>query len=523
MTGNPYEGFLQEFLLDARERVGQVEEGLLAFGSAGAEDRQLLIENVRRDLHTIKGNAAMMGFADMQELAHRMEEEIKGVDTGAVDVVGLLKSLDQLRRSLQVASGEEEQESLPDVHGAQRADQSAAASVRVPFAAIDSLIDLVAEMVIFRNRVTDAITRGLELRVASAKVGHHSREAWGEVQLAFETLGGTLDAIRDRVMRLRMIPLRTLFSSLERIVFDEARKEGKAVRLETSGGDTPLDKALLELANEALGHLVRNAVNHGQESTEQRVAVGKPSTGTVRIGAAADATEVVIQVSDDGAGIDREHLLHVAAERGIDLTTLGDAYSLLFLPGFSTRTQASVSAGRGVGLSAVQEAVRRRGGRIEVASQPGRGTSFCLRLPLSVSIAPALLLRVDAEEYALPLTSVVESQRLRPSDRHNVNGAGVWTWRDQLIPLLDLGHALGTAGEIRDHGHVIVVEAAGKHRALLVDEIRGIQEVVVKGLDTIVGTPPGIGGSTVLGDGRAILILDPRGLVEMAPFVEAAA
>jgi two-component system chemotaxis sensor kinase CheA len=481
------------------------------------------MENVRRDLHTLKGNAAMMGFADMQELTHRMEEEIKSVDAEDVEVVGLLKSLDRLRRGLQVASGEEQQESLPEVHEVQHAHQPVAGSVRVPFVAIDSLIDLVAEMVIFRNRVTDSVARGLGLRVASANVGHQNREAWGEVQLAFEALGGTLDAIRDQVMRLRMIPLRTLFSSLQRIVFDEAQKDGKAVRLETSGGETPLDKALLELANEALGHLVRNAVNHGQESSEQRIAAGKPGTGTVRVGATADATEVVIQVSDDGAGIDREHLIEVAVARGIDLASLDDPYSLLFLPGFSTRTQANVSAGRGVGLSAVQEAVRRRGGRIDVSSQRGRGTSFCLRLPLSVSIAPALLLRVDAEEYALPLTSVVESHRLRILDRHNVNGAGVWTWRDRLIPLLDLGHAFGTAGEIRDDGHVIVVEAAGKHRALLVDEIRGIQEVVVKGLDNIVGTTPGIGGSTVLGDGRAILILDPRGLIEMAPFVEAAA
>ncbi|MCH8990651.1 MAG: chemotaxis protein CheW, partial [Acidobacteria bacterium] len=301
--------------------------------------------------------------------------------------------------------------------------------------------------------------------------------------------------------------------------YDEAARTGKEVELETSGGEAPLDKSLLELANEALGHLIRNAVVHGLELPNMREAAGKPRNGVVRVIASTRGDEVSIEVSDDGAGIDPIVLKQKAEERGIDTSAIEDPYSILFFPGFSTQDEADLSSGRGVGLSAVLEAVQEKGGTIEVTSELGQGTTFRLRLPLSISIARTLLLAADGEEYALPLPAVVDSLRFHITDRHEMNHAGVIRWRDKLISLLDLGHNFGTARELRTEGYVIVIEAAGKHRGLLADEIKGIREVVVKGLDPIVGSPPGIAGSTVLGDGRPILILDPRSLVEIEPFV----
>lgn len=522
----PTEGFaalLSEFLIDASERISRIEDALLRLAATESAKQRPLLDVAKRELHTIKGNSGMMGLTELQQLAHTMEDALADADPGAVDVEGLLKQLDGFREQLRLAAvGPAEFGKQPAPAGpvgeTETSHDIAGGSVRVPFATLDALIDLLAEVVMLRHRLADAILRGRML-AAGGDTATRSAQAWAEVRFAYEALGGTLALVQDGILRLRMVPLSTLFGALNRLVYDEAVKGGKEVRLDTSGGDTPLDKALLELASDALGHLVRNAVIHGVERREDRVAAGKPRVGRIRLVASVTADEVQIEVADDGAGINREALRRRAVERGIDVEALDDVFSVLFLPGFSTRAEADLSAGRGVGLSAVQDAVHRRGGRIELTSVQGQGTSYRLHLPLSVSIARALLLRVDDEVYALPLTAVVESRQLRPGDQHIVNGAGVLKWRDRVISLLDLGRSFGTAAALRDEGYVVVVEAAGKHRGLLVDKISGIQEIVVKGLDPIVGNPAGISGSTIVGDGRPILILDARTLVELEPFV----
>ncbi|HSF43711.1 MAG TPA: chemotaxis protein CheW, partial [Thermoanaerobaculia bacterium] len=249
---------------------------------------------------------------------------------------------------------------------------------------------------------------------------------------------------------------------------------------------------------------------------------GKPARGFVRLSAETDAREVRIDVLDDGGGIRRAEVVAAAERHGHRLAPGEDPLSLLFLPGFSTREGADLSSGRGIGLAAVQKAVNRRGGRIEVFSEEGAGTLFRLRLPLSVSITRALLLASDGEDYALPLSAVVESVPLTGPRVHEVNGASLLDWRGGLIPLLDLGTSFGTALTRRRSGFAVVIEAAGGHRALAADRLHGIREVVVKGLDRLAGDPPGIAGATVLGDGRAVLILDPTGLMELSPFAGAA-
>jgi len=487
------EGLLDEFALDAAERLDRVEQGALALEQGSRDPAGL--ERMRAELHTVKGNAGMLGLEAARHLAHALEDVVRGAEP---DPVAILKGVDDLRRAI---AG-----SAPlDPAAAETGGAAAPGGVRVPFAVLDGLVDLLAEMVIEENQLADAVSRGPTAPPAAA---------WAAVGGAAQALRRTLDLVRERVMGLRLTPLRTVFGSLSRIVHDEGRREGKPARLETAGGETPLDKALLELAGEALGHLVRNALVHGIEPPERRRAAGKPARGAIRVSAATRGDEVLIEVSDDGAGIDPDHLRRVAAARGIAPTPDADPYDVLFLSGFSTREGVDLSSGRGVGLAAVRAAVTRQGGRIVVRSQPGRGTTFELWLPLTVAIARALLVRVDGELYALPLALVVGSRRLAPGDAHEVNHAGVLRWRDEMVTLLDLGTHFGTRAARRASGHLVVIEALGRRRGLVIDGVHGIQEVVVRALDPVCGHPLGVAGSTVLGSGRPILILDPRSLIE---------
>ncbi|UCG87727.1 MAG: chemotaxis protein CheW [Gemmatimonadota bacterium] len=520
------EALLGEFILDARERMDRVEQNLLDLPTLSDVERADALSGTKRELHTLKGNAGMMGLADLQALAHRMEDDIAA--GGELDIGNLLAAVDAFRSQLR---GLDEQASVETPGGDTTADaagpddtgEQSFASVRVPFAVLDPLIDLIGEMVIVRNRMSDSVERGCSLDPTATDFAARSAEAWSAVQLAQDSLNDTLDVIRERVMALRMTPLSVLLGTLRRIVHDEAAGAQKRAAFETDGGDTPLDKALLEVANEALGHLVRNAVIHGLEDPSKRVALGKPETGTVRVRASTKGDEVWIEVSDDGGGIDRDELYRVARSRGVVTDQLQDVTEVLFESGFTTRERADMGSGRGVGLSAVRKAVQRQGGEIEITTALGRGTTFLLRLPISVSIARALLVTADDEVYAVPLTAVVESRRMRLGDSHTVNQAGVFRWRDELLTLLDLGWHFQTNCEARPEGYVIVIEVGGKRRGLVADHILGVREVVVKGLDPIVGHPPGVGGSTVLGDGRPILILDPKRLVEVKPFSREAA
>jgi two-component system chemotaxis sensor kinase CheA len=483
-----------DFLLEARERLGRLESLLLAAAEVGSAGEEVL-EEVRLQLHTLKGNAGIVGLTPLQTLAHELEDLAVGSDTEAVEE--LLHGVDRFREMLQNAE-----------EG--RSPGAAQGSVRVPFSTLDTLMALLGEMVIYRNRVTDALAACQQQAAAR-------NTAWDEVQQSYELLGGTLNHLRDGVTRLRMVPVSTIFRPLARIVHDEAASAGKEVRFEISGGDTTLDKALLELASEALGHLVRNAVVHGLETPDERRLAGKEEA-LLRLTARADAREVILDVLDDGRGITRDGVLAEAARRGLHSAAGEDPLALLFLPGFSTRHSANLSSGRGVGLAAVKEVVERRGGRVEVFTEEGVGALFRLRLPLSVSITRALLLSGDGEDYVLPLTAVVESVELTPARVHEINGALVLSWRGGLIPLLDLGYCFGTSAQRRRTGYAVVIESGETQRGIAVEKVHGIREVVVRGLDDIAGSPEGVAGSTIMGDGRAVLILDPVGLIQLSPF-----
>jgi two-component system chemotaxis sensor kinase CheA len=537
---NEFDELTREFFLDARERLSRVEELLLALGDeAGGGDRTEMLGELKRELHTVKGNSGMMGMTFLQKRAHDLEDSVFALGEGTGGIEPIIDAVDGLRRLLDAeaetrekggrGADDEPSASVPrdpgiigDPFRTERPEpatregngsaSSIQASVRVSFQSLDELVELLAEMVIFRNRLADAIGR--------ARLSRGADSEQLEIELAHEALARTLNGIQERVLRLRMVPLRTLFSSLRRIVHDEGRRERRDVRLEVTGGETPIDKALLETASEALGHLVRNAVIHGIEDAAVRSAAGKPAQGRIRLSASSRSDDLLLELTDDGHGIDRAALVRSARQKGLDLAEGAPFESLLFHDGVSTREKADIGSGRGVGLGAVKEAVDKVGGRVEVESTPGMGTTFRLRLPLTVSILRALLVVADGETYAIPLSNVLESLRFGETEGRELNHALVYRWRGKVIPLVDIATSFGRRVPRHRDGFVLVIESDNHRRAILADEIVGIREIVVKGLDPVVGTPVGISGSTILGDGRVVLILDPRGLVTLAPFFE---
>lgn len=544
MDPSGFQELFDEFLLEARERAGEVEGLMLRLATGDAAARQAALAQVKRELHTLKGNAGMMGFGDLQALAHRLEDEVERLDLDDPAIDPVLAGVDELRGALEeidtaapgaAPADEAPADEAPAVATAAAAGilAATASSVRLPFAKIDQLVEIQAETLIFRNRLSDAVRRGLDevsKPIAEPEVFRRGLTAALEsVEEAREALEKTLNLLQEQVTELGMVPLRNLFHSLVRVVYDESRREGKQVDFEILGGETPIDKTLLEAASEVLGHLVRNAVIHGIEPPDERRRRGKPAQGKVRVAAALEGGEVRIDVADDGGGIDYEALrakAHTvkAGAAGRGDTDPGDSpQALLFAEGLSTRADAGLGAGRGVGLSAVKRSVEAHSGRIEIVSERGTGTSFMLRLPLTTSIMRSLLVTADGEEYALPLASVTESQRLEVLERHEVNHAPVVPWRGRLVPLVDLGLAFGTAEHLRRAGYFVIIEVNGRHRGLAIDDIVGIRDIVVKGLDKIVGQPVGISGSTILGDGRVIMILDPHQLATLPPFIGAVA
>lgn len=528
MNNAGFQELLEEFFLEARERVDEVESLMLRIASGDLAERGTAIAQAKRELHTLKGNSGMMGFSDLQQLAHHLEDEVETLDLEAPELDGILAGVDRMRRELEAvytSDGDEtpEDSTVEDVPAARQASgDGAMGSVRVPFSKIEELVEIQAETLIFRNRLSDAVSRGVALMASSQEYSYDELKArldtaWESVDEARQALEKTLSSLQDHVTDLGMVPLQGLFRSLGRIVHDESSREGKDVSLLIEGGDTPIDKTLLEAASEVLGHLIRNAVIHGIETPEKRAAAGKRPRGRVRVAASLEGGEVRVDVDDDGAGINLGKLREKARQMAPGLAM--DGYDLVFADGLSTQQDADLGSGRGVGMSAVKRGVESHGGRIEVTSVTGRGSRFTIRLPLTTSILHSLLLSVDGEEYALPLASVTESQRLDEIELHKLNHAPVVRWRGKLIPILDLGLAFDTADTIRDDGFFVVINVNGRHRGLAIDDIVGIRDIVVKRLDGIVGQPTGISGSTILGDGRVIMILDPNALGTIPPFV----
>ncbi len=533
---------IRYFRDECDELVAQIDSDLLRLEELASTERSdpERINSLFRALHTIKGSAGMLQFQDVATLAHRLESACDLLRTGAaVAAKPLLDALfdgrdlltafircsiegtappppgtaEELHARLDAAiSGSEQTKTPPGEKAPLQTDagetRGRGRTIRVDIARLDDLLDLVGELVIAKNRIvqisaaTEPHAGGAELSAAAARLARVTAE------------------LQESIMQARMVRIAGVFERFPRLVRDLAKAGGKDVALVVEGEQTRLDKTLVDELGEPLMHLVRNCVDHGIESPRLRRESGKAQTATLRLQAYRDGNSAVVRVADDGAGID----LPRVKERAVAIGLIGpldepDDHALLemlFVPGFSTARTITEVSGRGIGMDVVRRSITRLSGTLEVETKRGEGTTFTIRLPLTLTILRALLVRIGGELYALPADGVTESLRLDALDVRRESDGEVIAYRGSEVPVLrgaEFFELVGVKRSASDNVLVVVLSAANRQVGLVVDELVAEEEIVVKPLSELVGSIPGIIGGTILGDGAIALIIDPVALV----------
>jgi two-component system chemotaxis sensor kinase CheA len=544
---------LSMFVGEALDHLGTIESVVLQLESAPADVK--LLNDVFRPFHTVKGNAGALGVTSVQELAHCVESLLDRARAGAhamgpdeFDIV--LRAVDLLTAMMRelperVASGAPSavtarrdalmdavdaliaggSSAVQDIDGAAetapaieagapvaarpgvtpRRASEATSTIKVDTAKLDNLIDMVGELVIAQSILAEDpnLARSTDERLGR-RLAHLKRI--------------TSDLQRS-AMSMRMVPIRQVFQKMARLVRDLSRQSGKHIELVLQGEETELDRKVVEDINDPLMHMVRNSVDHGIESRERRAAAGKPAQATLRLSASHEGGNVVIEIADDGAGLDTDRILAKAIAGGLVAAGTqpapADVHQLIFQPGFSTAEKITEISGRGVGMDVVRRNIDALRGRIDIHTARGQGTTFSIRLPLTLAIVDGILVAVGRERFVIPAFAVRESLRPKAEQVHSVYGQPCMVQvRDRLIPSLHLGDLFGVAGAQHDitSATVVVLEDNGRPTALIVDELIGKQEVVIKSLGHTFEGVRGVAGGAILGDGRVGLILDAGGL-----------
>lgn len=388
-----------------------------------------------------------------------------------------------------------------------RSRKGSGRTIRVDLERLDQLMNLFSELVIDRGRL-EQLARELNHPTLLETVEHMSRIS---------------SDLQNLVLTMRMVPVENVFNRFPRMVRDLSRELGKRVELVIEGAETELDRTVVDEIGDPLVHLLRNAIDHGLEPVEERRQAGKPETGQVKLSAYHSGNHVIIEVSDDGRGINRDKVLRKALERGLitqreaEGLTDEQVYNLLFMSGFSTTETVTDISGRGVGLDVVRSKIESLGGTVSVQSEPGVGTTFQIQLPLTLSILDALLVQVEAEKYAIPLSSVLEAAIYKPEAVHTARGQPVVDFRGRLVPLVFLKDVFAVpdaGGPKPTDVQVVIVRKGEKMAGLVVDRLIGQQEIVLKSLGKYLPHVFAISGATILGDGQVALILDCNALVK---------
>ncbi|MBB4052800.1 two-component system chemotaxis sensor kinase CheA [Devosia subaequoris] len=381
------------------------------------------------------------------------------------------------------------------------AERTAASSLRVPAERLDELMDRVGELVIAQARLSQIA--GLSSDTALKTIA--------------EELERLSSGLRDTTMGIRMVPIGTLFSRFRRLIHDLSGELGKPIEFITTGEDTELDKTMIERLADPLVHLIRNSIDHGLESADKRAAAGKPAKGVVRLSAVYSGAEVAISITDDGAGLDAARIRAKAEENGLITpdTKLTDQelYHLIFAPGFSTAKEVTSLSGRGVGMDVVKRTIDGLRGTIDVTSRPGEGSTMTLRLPLTLAIIDGMLVRVGKGRYTIPLAAVEECVELPEGIEAHAKGRNFLDIRGALVPYLRLREVFGTKGESEPHQKVVIVSSGEGRVGLVVDQIIGNNQTVIKQLSKLHSGIKSFSGATILGDGSVALILDTAHLV----------
>ena len=565
------------FRAEVEERLSSLSAGLLSLESHPRARDQ--VAALFRDAHTVKGSAKMLGLDPVVGVAHVMEDLLGDLRDGRLrvrrDLVDLLLvACDGIGRGMPGAADPLEPADLDPVVAALNAarkgadpvtvpvlpsadaepDEEEAAeaprardasdSVRVAASRVYDLIDVVGEAALGARRVDQVAnvlvdllaeharwTKSLRLAAASdglpddvtlalhrlLGIGDQVQGAGAQLRELVEAQLSRVSLVRDGAMGLAMVPLRRVVAAFPRLVREVAAASGKDVVLEIEGDDVELDKQVLDGVADALKHLVINAVDHGCEPPLERVAAGKPATATVRVTARTAGGHVVVEVSEDGRGIDEDAVRAKAVERGLlpagSTLSGSNLLQVLFTPEFSTAAKVTETSGRGVGLDVVKTSVDELGGSIEIRSEAGRGTAFALTLPVTLGVMRCLVARLGEERYAIPVTSVVESILLADAGVTELAGMPVVTRHGRSLPLLDLGDALAVPGE-RTPRAALVVKHGDRQLAWSVDRLEGETELVVKDLGSFLRRVPGVSGATIAGDGNVVCLLDLRDVAD---------
>ncbi|MGE5314495.1 MAG: chemotaxis protein CheA [Acidobacteriota bacterium] len=390
-------------------------------------------------------------------------------------------------------------------------------TIRVDVQRLDNLMNLVGELVLGRNRLSQ-ITNQYAQENEGTMIAKDLSETNSQIDFITTEL-------QTAIMKTRMVPIGKVFNKFPRVVRDLAKETEKEIELEIIGEETELDKSIIDEINDPLVHLVRNAADHGIEKPSARHAAGKNRKGTITLKAENEGNTIVISIRDDGAGMNPDTLKAKAIERGIiteaearEMTT-HDAFNLIFAPGFSTAAKVTNVSGRGVGMDVVKTNVLKLKGVIEIESELGKGSTFTIKLPLTLAIIQGLLVTVRGNTFAVPLNSVLEVVRIRKNEISTMSGHEVIRLRDKVLPLARLDDLLIVNGdELRDREwmYVVVVALAERNLGLVVDSLLGQKEVVIKSLGEYFAASRGIAGSTILGDGRVIMIVDVNELFNLA-------
>lgn len=533
------------FLSESREHLSEINNALLDLERGGSD---AAVARLFRSVHTMKGMGGAMGYTAVAELSHELETLLDKVRNGALVVTRpiidtLFASVDVLEKAVDLATAQtptdlDVNDAIARIHQAAAdaapdgsptelsvAAQAQAASkpsartdappapapapqksdrqIRIDAKRLDTLMNVVGELVIARDRIS---------KIA---------DQLGDPSLTEAILRASqiLANLQNEIMTSRMVPVWQVFERFPRVVRDTARSLGKEVDFKIEGRDIELDRSMLDEMGEPVLHLLRNSLDHGIETPDQREQAGKPRTATLILTAERDRATVLIRVTDDGRGIDQSRVLPRAKKLGLvdketEKLSEQELVALISRPGFSTAEKVTEISGRGVGFDIVATRVRSLGGSLEVHTDAGLGTSVSMRLPLTLAISRALLARVENEVYAIPLTHVLETFSLSQPMLFEAKGRQVVAIRDDLFPAIWLRERVGLAAPERPaSGQVVLIELAERKAALVVDEFLGQQEIVVKQFDGVSGSKTLFSGATILGDGSPALIVDASSLL----------
>jgi len=486
-----YDQLLATFAEEATEEIAALETGLLTLETS-PHDADLRADLLRY-AHTLKGNASCVGLQTITSFAHAYEEMLERMDGNDPEVDRALASLllsgvDTFRRL--ITGG------IASTTGnlQQATANSPRRSLRVSADRLNRMLDLAGEISIARGRVQQLLsTEDLEELI--------------ETERELDFLHGEL---QEMIMRARMVPVGPLFRQYARTVRDLAVTHGKSARLVTTGDDVEIDTTAVEMLRDPLMHMIRNAIDHGLEPSAQRIAAGKEPVGTISLEARHEAGSVIIKMSDDGAGLDRDAIAARAAHLGIDTTDLD---RVIFENGFSTTEEANDLSGRGVGMDVVRRGIESLRGTIKVESRPGLGTTFTIRLPLTLAVIDGFGVSAADETWVVPMANVLECVELPLAEPKDAT-SGVLLLRDEIVPYVRLRTLYSLNGEIPARENVLVVQHDGMKGGLVVDELHGASQAVIKPLGDYFAEVPGIAGSSILGSGRVALILDIRAIFD---------